>query len=367
MTASGDIRALTSIRGIAAWWIVLFHFREYVPSLTDPAIDIVGHGYLAVDLFFELSGFVIALNYGRFFRNFSAGEWIRFLGRRLARIYPLHLLMLFIFLLNPFVIGVLASRPLLDRYDPGYFVLSVFLVQNWGFTHFLAWNVPAWSISTEWMAYLLFPAICWVTIRFARSRGHSFLLAGLLMAVLAAGFAAFHDALGEAVAHTGLFRCVMEFWIGVCLYYAWSAGGVRKEYESYIAMALAVLCWVVYGIFRLPDFTIAPLAFFFLIYALADQRSVFSKVMSNRALEFVGLISYSTYMVHYFVRDWIKILFIRDGIPVSVQALSFIAITAVASVVLYRYVEVPGRSFLRGIMNTSVSLEPEAVRRRQFP
>src|SRR5882672_4558154 len=213
MSPSQDIRALTSIRGIAAWWIVLHHFREYLPVLDNASTGyVIGRGYLAVDLFFELSGFVIALNYGKFFRHFSMGEWFRFLGRRLARIYPLHILMLFIFLLNPLVIGVLASRPDFERYDPGYFVLSIFLMQNWGFKHLLAWNIPAWSISTEWMAYLLFPAICWITIRFARSRGHSFLLAGLLMAVLAAGFMAFHTALGEAVARTGLFRCVLEFW-----------------------------------------------------------------------------------------------------------------------------------------------------------
>jgi peptidoglycan/LPS O-acetylase OafA/YrhL len=367
MTANHDIRALTSIRGIAAWWIVLFHFREYVPALSNPSFDLIGHGYLAVDLFFELSGFVIALNYGRLFRNFSTAEWFRFLGRRLARIYPLHLLMLFIFLLNPLVIGYLASRPLFERYDPGYFVLSVFLVQNWGFTHLLAWNVPAWSISTEWMAYLLFPAICWITIRFARSRGHALLLAALLMVALAAGFAAFHELLGGAVPRTGLFRCVMEFWLGVCLYYTWSGGGPRKEYESHIALTLAVLCGILYATLDLPDFTIVPLGFFCLIYALADQRTVFSKMVSNRALEFVGLISYSTYMVHYFVRDWIKIILIQDGVPVAVQALAYIAITAGVSVLLYRYVEVPGRSFLRGVMNTSVSLEPEAVQRRQFP
>src|SRR6476646_6696636 len=120
MTASGDIRALTSVRGIAAWWIVLFHFREYVPLLNNSSIDIVGHGYLAVDLFFELSGFVIALNYGRFFRNLNMMEWFRFLGRLLARIYPLHLLMLLIFLLNPLVVGFLASRSIFARYDPGY-------------------------------------------------------------------------------------------------------------------------------------------------------------------------------------------------------------------------------------------------------
>src|ERR1700704_1066654 len=112
MTASRDIRSLTSIRGIAAWWIVLFHFREYTPLLDNASTGhVIGHGYLAVDLFFELSGFVIALNYGRFFRNLNLAEYLRFLGRRLARIYPLHLLMLLVFLLNPLAIAFFASRP----------------------------------------------------------------------------------------------------------------------------------------------------------------------------------------------------------------------------------------------------------------
>jgi peptidoglycan/LPS O-acetylase OafA/YrhL len=367
MTANQDIRALTSIRGIAAWWIVLFHFREYIPLLSNRSFDLIGQGYLAVDLFFELSGFVIALNYGRLFRNFGMAECFRFLGRRLARIYPLHLLMLFLFLLNPLVIALLTSRPGFDRYDPSYFVLSIFLVQNWGFTNYIAWNVPAWSISTEWMAYLLFPALSWITIRFARTRGHSFLLAAMLMFVVAAGFAALHEPLGGAVPRTGLFRCVMEFWIGVCLYYAWSTGGTRKEYESHIAMALAVLCCALYVILDVPDFVIAPFGFFCLIYALADQRSIYSKVMSNRTLEYVGLISYSTYMVHYFVRAWVKLILIRDGVPLAAAVLVYVALIAVASVILYRYVEVPGRSFFRGLMSSPVRLESDAVRRRQVP
>ena len=95
------IPALTGIRGLAAWWVVLYHFRETYPD--DPlhiAGRVMAHGYLAVDFFFELSGFILALNYLHVFRNLSSRQAVQFLGLRLARIYPLHIFMLILFLLN---------------------------------------------------------------------------------------------------------------------------------------------------------------------------------------------------------------------------------------------------------------------------
>ena len=154
----GELLALTSIRGIAAWWVVLFHMRLLlVPWLPVGAIRVLDHGNLAVDLFFVLSGFVIALNYG----ERLAGDWRAtgdFLFRRFARIYPLHLLILGGFALYAGGAILFGSATLAGQ-DPGYFLASLFLVQNWGFTDALRWNVPAWSISTEALAYLLFPVL----------------------------------------------------------------------------------------------------------------------------------------------------------------------------------------------------------------
>ncbi|MFL5337706.1 MAG: acyltransferase family protein, partial [Geminicoccaceae bacterium] len=174
----GELLALTSIRGIAAWWVVLFHLRLLLaPWLPSAAIALLDQGNLAVDLFFVLSGFVIALNYGDRLASGRAtptrADIADFLFRRFARIYPLHLLILLGFAAY-FGAAILLGSATVAEQDPGYFLASLFLVQNWGFLHALKWNVPAWSISTEACAYLLFPLL----LRFAApARRPSWLLA----------------------------------------------------------------------------------------------------------------------------------------------------------------------------------------------
>ena len=106
-TAPDPLPALTGIRGLAAWWVVIYHFRDHYPD--DPShlfSRVSGHGYLAVDFFFELSGFILALNYLHAFHNLNTRQAFHFLGLRLARIYPLHIFMLALFLLNPLAIAL---------------------------------------------------------------------------------------------------------------------------------------------------------------------------------------------------------------------------------------------------------------------
>ena len=86
---SREIRALTGLRGIAALYVVFFHANglHAFPSVVRP---FVSHGYMAVDLFFILSGFVMAMTYGGLFENgFNFNNFKTFLLLRLARIYPL--------------------------------------------------------------------------------------------------------------------------------------------------------------------------------------------------------------------------------------------------------------------------------------
>ena len=80
-----QIPALTAIRGIAAWWVVLYHFSEQLRFVVpSPALIAIGRGYLAVDLFFVLSGFVIALNNAAMFEAATVESYLRFLMLRLC-------------------------------------------------------------------------------------------------------------------------------------------------------------------------------------------------------------------------------------------------------------------------------------------
>jgi len=203
-----ELRALTSVRGIAAWFVVLYHIRFSIAGLPPALVTIFGKGYLAVDFFFLLSGFVIWLTWGERIR---AGGWRavpRFLQKRIARIWPLHLLMLGCALGLALLLAATGRQ---DQYHYPFaqLPLHVLLLQNWGFTRHLTWNDPSWSISAELGAYLLFPLLV-LAIDWRRVPTLAILVAiGGLFAALHLIMANFGGAtLGSEIARFGLLRCV---------------------------------------------------------------------------------------------------------------------------------------------------------------
>ena len=94
LTAMRHLPTLTPLRGIAALMIVLFHFTGPVLPNLDPTAHtmVVANGYLAVDLFFLISGFVICHVYQqRFARSVSMAKFLGFVRARFARLYPMHI------------------------------------------------------------------------------------------------------------------------------------------------------------------------------------------------------------------------------------------------------------------------------------
>lgn len=342
-----NISSLTGLRGLAAWWVVFYHFREAMGAGGGhPWLDtLFGHGYLAVDLFFILSGFVIAYNYAHFFTHLNWSDVRSFYAKRIARIYPLHIFLLVLFLLNPIALHLFsASGELGSRYDPAYFLQSVFLVQNWGFAQELAWNIPAWSISTELAAYLMFPLVVFVLKRLSVPLlllGYASFLAALYLIFHSNGL----ESLGHEIARLGLYRCALQFFMGVVLGLMWvkyfEARGAISRGALLVAVALISTQWMSGW---LSNLLFIPLTFTCTILYLLNERSLGSITLSHPVLVYLGEISYSTYLVHYFVKDWVKFLSAEfDLLQFFVYGLAVL----VASMVLYRYVEVPfrGRTF----------------------
>ena len=345
-----QLPALTAIRGLAAWWVVLYHFRENFPDyVPNVLMSVINRGYLGVDLFFELSGFVIALNYyDRFDRDLSLVRYGKFLLVRLARVYPLHAFMMFVFIANPLAIWLFSSHRIESgAYGLGYFILSLGLVQNWGFVDRLAWNIPAWSISTEWFVYLIFPIIVLVSERFGRSKAVVGLAIGLLLSLLAVG-GAIAGGLGADIPHFGLIRCVLEFAAGVLLFRMSAA--LSHNGPALLPGALAVVVFALYSTFSPPDFAVVPLGFALLIAAIVPQSGLPARLLSVRVIEQIGLVSYSTYLLHFFVRDWVKFLMVSPGRQPLAPTLVYVAATLIGSVVLYRLIEMPGRRALRRLV-----------------
>ena len=354
--APDNLPSLTAIRGVAAWWVVLYHFREYLPSWLRPAVE---PGFLAVDFFFILSGFIIAYNYITLFDRPTVQGWRQFMAARIARIYPLHLTVLLLYLANPIAITLASSTAVPgERYDPTYYVLSLLLIQNWGFTDGLAWNVPAWSISTEFLAYLVFPLLAWTALRCLTTPARALLALGLALTGLAAWMVPQGISLGGDIARLGASRCVIEFFIGMCVFLVWF-GWRDHAFTRFGALAIGLLCAIGLFAFDLPDALVMPLGGACLIYGLANRTDPLARLFSSRVLERIGLWSYSTYLVHYFVRDWVKFLLIRDGMPLWIPVTAYLVTTALASIVLFHWVEEPGRrAFRRWLMPGPAQARP---------
>ena len=317
-------------------------------SFNSIFIKFINKGYLGVDLFFELSGFVIALNYFAMFdKRFSLVSYGKFLGIRLARIYPLHAFMMFAFVLNPIAINLFSKQHYSNNsYRLPYFLMSLCLIQNWGFVDQLDWNVPSWSISTEWFAYLVFPAISVAASKFGRTMINSVIMIFLLLVILAI-CGAFFGGLGGDIPHFGIVRCVLEFAAGVLLFRVWLLHRATSGVPGELTICLSATIFIMYWWLQPDDFLIVPIGFLFIVFSLSDMDGLLSRALSARPLEWIGLISYSTYLLHFFVRDWVKFIMVKQGADQALPTFAYLAVTMIGSVLLYHLIEMPGRKSLR--------------------
>jgi peptidoglycan/LPS O-acetylase OafA/YrhL len=335
-----ELLPLTALRGIAAWWVVLFHLRLFLaPYLPAEAMAVLARGNLAVDLFFLLSGFVIYLNYAHRVTPDpeSVGD---FLFRRFARIYPLHLLVLAGFAAW-YGAAVLLGASTLEAERPGYFLASLFLVQNWGFTDGLAWNVPAWSISTEIVAYALFPAFL-LLLAPAKRRSATLVAALVLLApAVQLFFRLFGYPFPDAVPQTGLFRCLVQFAMGMLLCELWR----RWQGQKRLAAALFGMAALCAGAFVLAGAPVVPLAWAALILGLALAER--GNPLGWRPLVWLGQVSYATYLCHYLALVVFKYLCVEEGRPVPPALLLAYLVSVLAlSALLYHGFERPVQRWL---------------------
>jgi peptidoglycan/LPS O-acetylase OafA/YrhL len=273
-------------------WVVGY---DYWPRLAATMPMILAKGYLGVELFFVLSGFILSHVYLEPFGERRA-SYRGFLWARLARIYPLHLTILLALMALVLVAGAfglhlggkLAVWPSL----PGQFLL----LQAWGATPLGGWNHPSWSISAEWFAYLTFPAFAWL---FWRLRGR-LVLALTSAVVVVVGFSiCFASLTGAALTHQtigwGVLRIVPCFYYGGVVYLIWRAAPAGRN--AALACLIAVLA-VLAGLTatRAADWSFT-LAFGGLIYALASLASHRSRLLASPGWVYLGEVSYSIYMV----------------------------------------------------------------------
>ncbi|MBJ7500736.1 MAG: acyltransferase [Sphingopyxis sp.] len=338
---------LTGLRGFAALMVLFYHIRSGMTCfLADEAISVLAQGYLAVDLFFVLSGFVLWWTYGGEFRDRGVRAAPHFIVRRFARIFPLHIAILSAMALFAAAL-IVSGRDPGDHYSFAELPAHYLLVQNWGFGDRLAWNDPAWSISTEWAAYLLLAGIGgWLT-RLPRGAWSFPLLVVAMAASLGWWFGSTGRAsIGDDIPATGLLRCLVEFGIGILLCQWWTAQRERPHGTAIIhATALglagvAALLLVVAG----SQPAAVPLIMTAVVILALQASTARQPLLSGRIAQWLGDISYAVYLSHFFLWILFKLFFVDDPAMVDpVRILAFILLTLAASHLLHVVLEVPAR------------------------
>jgi peptidoglycan/LPS O-acetylase OafA/YrhL len=285
---------LDGLRGIAAFAVVIFHFMEWI--FTNPSKNFIGHGFLAVDFFFCLSGFVIGYAYDD--RIKKMGLWA-FLTSRMIRLHPLviagSILGLLAFLFDPF-----GGHP--ELYSTGKIVLTFIcsilliplpIIEDRGFNLF-SFNAPAWSLFWEYVANIVYGLIL-----YRLSRNLLMLLA--LLSAVAICYVAYRSGnlLGGWSGPTfwdGCARISYSFLAGLLIY--------RSNWIIKNKIGFAGLGILLFLAFLVPSTTwnwitepLIVLIYFPLLIALGAGTTL-APALKNFCL-FSGKISYPLYMTHY--------------------------------------------------------------------
>lgn len=327
-------------------------------------------GYWGVDVFFVLSGMVLAYSYDKKFANrVGLRDYVEYLALRLGRIYPIHLCT-FVAVLFMITAQYLFGRGSIqwEAYRPYDAVLNLGLLHAWGLTGQLSWNTPSWSISAEWFAYLflLIPMLRWlknVKPVYLLAMSAALWLAFILLYVPATA----GKELGLINVNFGTIRIAVEFFAGYSLF------RLSKEVTLSPVLADAFTLAGLVGIGALCYIDNATVALLpsaaVLLFGLMNKGTWSSRIFGSRSAVYLGEISYSIYMVHAIIISISDIVTSRLHLP-HTQFMAVLILVGNAAVVIavaaasYEFIEHPCREWVRRRL---VASRPREAARQAAP
>ncbi len=312
--------SLDVLRGLASLAVVFWHWQHFFYIGTkNPGFDksiqpffsifkiFYLKGYLGVDFFFALSGFIFFWLYTKKIANKEIGGF-KFFILRISRLYPLHLLTLILVvigqIISKYITGGFTIYPFNDLY---HFILNIFLISNWGFQDGYSFNAPIWSVSIEAFLYIIF----FVFAYFGAARSIIKTIAIVALCIFLKGFM-----------NPQIYRGIMSFFIGgtTLLIYKNIYHFKTKHLAILIGIITAGLWTLVFVnmqhnlhvslISRIPNLLgshkIIALIFEYYVVAILFPFTILSLTLIETVVEKFGYrlralgdISYSTYLWHF--------------------------------------------------------------------
>ncbi len=340
--AGSALPALTSLRFFAAFYVVMGHSMSWLKVRFRFPLRVetfLGNGYLAVCLFFLLSGFILSYTYGAHSSTALARK--KFWAARFARIYPVYLLSLLLIL--PFEYHNISWPK----------AISVLLmIQAWNPLHpelIGVWNYPAWSLSVEAFFYLCFP---FIQKRLWQASSRKVLFVGVFASLISILFHTPIQGLGlwdPGITGRWLplpILRISEFLLGMVLGNIFVRFGPIARDTAFSTLA------VFSSILLLSDPTgrwvsLVVLTFALLIYSLASSEGGVFSFLSNPLMILLGGASYSIYLLQLPVRDWVRTLGSGHFLN-RLQAPITPFVLILFSILVFRVWEEPARKAVRG-------------------
>lgn len=346
---------------------------HYLPR---PLFSLAATGYVAVGVFFILSGFILALNYP------LTGKWdksqnIRFGIARLARIYPVYLLGTLLVIPIRHLIHHPVREGILG-------LLQVSLLQSWWPPATGVWNSPGWSLSNEAFFYLTFPFAGVLLWRIRRIRT-LLLTTGLLWAaamtvpvLMIAGHvhALCNSAIGQnphsfamdLIRFNPLLR-VPEFLMGIVAARVYTMLRPRLQGKGmwlYLPALAGELIIIAHGdsfpYTVMHNGLLAPVSCC-IVLGLALGGGWLCRLLSTRPMVFLGGASYAVYILHIPIGIWLERLHL-PWYRGAVGMVFYLAVVISVSGLVFKYLEEPANAWLKKQLGVRFS-SPDAARREQ--
>ena len=363
-----EIIYLTALRGIASIWVGLHHAFTSLQLKSLHTLNVVSviayKGWLGVDLFFILSGFILAYSYQQRMKSFSCQTTYDFLMARVARVLPAHFFVMLILGVGVFM--AIFSGLYHDRsgvYTFYHYVQQFFLIHGTGLVLPKGWNSPSWSIGAEMIAYFFFPVIILI---FHRSWSLLKSIAILFFMIISLVIVSWLLYKGEKFMfdfELTPVRVISEFTVGILLFQIMSSVGSKKK-GLFLPLILTGTGGVLLHPFILSHsfFDFVYLLYFILII-LGCAFS--ARVIRLRFLSFLGDISYGFYLVHSLVIILLNQLIARFNFVseylVLILVLYFV-VSLFCAWILYEGVEKPSH---RLVLRWSVQMKEIATNKKR--
>jgi peptidoglycan/LPS O-acetylase OafA/YrhL len=368
---SQRVPELDSLRGVAALTVLLWHYAAHFHAapLSNLLRPLYMAGPYAVDFFFVLSGFVLSRVYLVGKRPSALSTNV---ARRIARMYPLHFLTLLVVAGCQGLLGLYHCQFAYHHNDYYHFLLNLLLIQQLGFQRAFSFNGPSWSISTEFFINLLFFVMIYLWPRRVRLFACGAIGSAFLLAVTGDGRIVRDDFL--VVANSNLFRTMLGFSCGVLLSRLPGRSLLAPSCEAappgrspsatrrsvgymHDGIGVVIVGCVIpsllqcKGALRASEFTLVIVCFPLVIWS-AVSGNLFRVILSWRPFVYIGVISYSIYMMHFPVQLAFYMMEAFGCVTVNYDRAStlllFVALTLGVSSITYRFVEIPCQRRING-------------------